>query len=207
MCFYHVKILQPIHPGRRQPPGGEELVRWQYETEGGGGAAEGTEGWDLLDQGQPDSKGLLCLLCCVSDYLRVLVIFADAASNVAFLLWRSVNGDVKHCMIYRTSTGYGFAEPYNLYSSLRDLVLHYRHTSLIQHNQQLNVTLAWPALSQQPSWETPARHPDGAFPEALAPQRGHRYRPRRPQTFFRGSKTQHWWDVTGNTNTHTKIGF
>ncbi|XP_037530439.1 phosphatidylinositol 3-kinase regulatory subunit beta [Nematolebias whitei] len=58
-----------------------------------------------------------------------------------------VDGDVKHCVIYRTSTGYGFAEPYNLYSSLRELVLHYRHTSLIQHNQQLNVTLAWPALS------------------------------------------------------------
>ncbi|XP_071342150.1 phosphatidylinositol 3-kinase regulatory subunit gamma-like isoform X2 [Trachinotus anak] len=62
-----------------------------------------------------------------------------------------VDGDVKHCVIYRTSTGYGFAEPYNLYSSLRELVLHYRHTSLIQHNKQLNVTLAWPALSQQPS--------------------------------------------------------
>ncbi|XP_042338700.1 phosphatidylinositol 3-kinase regulatory subunit gamma-like [Plectropomus leopardus] len=62
-----------------------------------------------------------------------------------------VDGDVKHCVIYRTSTGYGFAEPYNLYPSLRELVLHYRHTSLIQHNQQLNVTLAWPALSQQPS--------------------------------------------------------
>uniref|UniRef100_A0A3Q1EME2 SH2 domain-containing protein n=1 Tax=Acanthochromis polyacanthus TaxID=80966 RepID=A0A3Q1EME2_9TELE len=62
-----------------------------------------------------------------------------------------VDGDVKHCVIYRTSTGYGFAEPYNLYSSLRELVLHYRHTSLIQHNQQLNVTLAWPALSQQSS--------------------------------------------------------
>uniref|UniRef100_A0A3Q3RSJ4 Phosphatidylinositol 3-kinase regulatory subunit beta-like n=1 Tax=Mastacembelus armatus TaxID=205130 RepID=A0A3Q3RSJ4_9TELE len=62
-----------------------------------------------------------------------------------------VDGDVKHCVIYRTATGFGFAEPYNLYSSLRELVLHYRHTSLIQHNQQLNVTLAWPALSQQPS--------------------------------------------------------
>ncbi|XP_017269013.1 phosphatidylinositol 3-kinase regulatory subunit gamma isoform X2 [Kryptolebias marmoratus] len=62
-----------------------------------------------------------------------------------------VDGDVKHCVIYRTSTGYGFAEPYNLYSSLRELVLHYRHTSLIQHNQQLNVTLAWPALSQPSS--------------------------------------------------------
>ncbi|CAG00783.1 unnamed protein product, partial [Tetraodon nigroviridis] len=61
-----------------------------------------------------------------------------------------VNGDVKHCVIYRTPAGYGFAEPYNLHASLRDLVLHYRHTSLVQHNQQLNVTLAWPALSQQP---------------------------------------------------------
>lgn len=62
-----------------------------------------------------------------------------------------VDGDVKHCVIYRTSTGFGFAEPYNMYPSLRELVLHYRHTSLIQHNQQLNVTLAWPALSPQPS--------------------------------------------------------
>ncbi|KAM9831497.1 phosphatidylinositol 3-kinase regulatory subunit gamma-like [Neosynchiropus ocellatus] len=62
-----------------------------------------------------------------------------------------VDGDVKHCVIYRTAKGYGFAEPYNLYSSLRELVLHYRHTSLIQHNQQLNVTLAWPALHQQSS--------------------------------------------------------
>lgn len=115
------------------------------------------------------------------------------------LFYNSVNGDVKHCMIYRTSTGYGFAEPYNLYSSLRDLVLHYRHTSLIQHNQQLNVTLAWPALSQQPSWETPARHPDGAFPKASAHQ--HRYWRRRHQTLFRASKIQHRWDVTGHTNT------
>ncbi|KAM8888615.1 phosphatidylinositol 3-kinase regulatory subunit gamma-like isoform 3-T3 [Synchiropus picturatus] len=62
-----------------------------------------------------------------------------------------VDGDVKHCVIYRTAKGYGFAEPYNRYSSLRELVLHYRHTSLIQHNQQLNVTLAWPALQQQSS--------------------------------------------------------
>ena len=66
-------------------------------------------------------------------------------------VWCSVDGDVKHCVINRTPTGFGFAEPYNLYPSLRELALHYRHTSLIQHNQQLNVTLAWPALSPQPS--------------------------------------------------------
>ncbi|KAL2097630.1 hypothetical protein ACEWY4_006837 [Coilia grayii] len=61
-----------------------------------------------------------------------------------------VDGEVKHCVIYKTATGYGFAEPYNLYSSLRNLVLHYRHTSLVQHNDSLNVTLAYPVLAQQP---------------------------------------------------------
>nr|XP_020450895.1 phosphatidylinositol 3-kinase regulatory subunit alpha-like isoform X2 [Monopterus albus] len=60
-----------------------------------------------------------------------------------------VDGEVKHCVINKTSTGYGFAEPYNLYSSLKELVLHYQHTSLVQHNDSLNVTLAFPVYSQQ----------------------------------------------------------
>uniref|UniRef100_A0A8C8S4R6 Phosphatidylinositol 3-kinase regulatory subunit beta n=1 Tax=Pelusios castaneus TaxID=367368 RepID=A0A8C8S4R6_9SAUR len=59
-----------------------------------------------------------------------------------------VDGDTKHCMIYKTGTGYGFAEPYNLYASLKELVLHYKHMSLVQHNDSLNVTLAYPVLSQ-----------------------------------------------------------
>ncbi|KFV67816.1 Phosphatidylinositol 3-kinase regulatory subunit beta, partial [Dryobates pubescens] len=59
-----------------------------------------------------------------------------------------VDGDTKHCVIYKTATGYGFAEPYNLYASLKDLVLHYKHTSLVQHNDSLNVTLAHPVRSQ-----------------------------------------------------------
>nr|XP_061835962.1 phosphatidylinositol 3-kinase regulatory subunit alpha-like [Nerophis lumbriciformis] len=60
-----------------------------------------------------------------------------------------VDGEVKHCVINKTSTGFGFAEPYNLYSSLKELVLHYQHTSLVQHNDSLNVTLAFPVYSQQ----------------------------------------------------------
>lgn len=64
-----------------------------------------------------------------------------------FLL-RSVDGDTKHCVIYKTATGYGFAEPYNLYSSLKDLVLHYKNVSLVQHNDQLNVNLAYPVLAR-----------------------------------------------------------
>ncbi|XP_056270990.1 phosphatidylinositol 3-kinase regulatory subunit beta-like [Pseudoliparis swirei] len=60
-----------------------------------------------------------------------------------------VDGDVKHCVIYRTSSGLGFTEPFDQHPSLRELVLHYRHTSLRQHNQQLDVRLAWPALRPQ----------------------------------------------------------
>ncbi|XP_061549428.1 phosphatidylinositol 3-kinase regulatory subunit beta isoform X2 [Phycodurus eques] len=59
-----------------------------------------------------------------------------------------VDGDTKHCVINKTATGYGFAEPYNLYSSLKDLVLHYKNVSLIQHNDHLNVNLAYPVLAR-----------------------------------------------------------
>ena len=62
---------------------------------------------------------------------------------------RRVDGEVKHCVINKTATGYGFAEPYNLYSSLKELVLHYQHTSLVQHNDSLNVTRAYPVYAQQ----------------------------------------------------------
>uniref|UniRef100_A0A672KKV4 Phosphatidylinositol 3-kinase regulatory subunit alpha-like n=1 Tax=Sinocyclocheilus grahami TaxID=75366 RepID=A0A672KKV4_SINGR len=60
-----------------------------------------------------------------------------------------LDGEVKHCVINKTPTGYGFAEPYNLYSSLKELVLHYQHTSLVQHNDSLNVTLAYPVYAHQ----------------------------------------------------------
>ncbi|CAG5917186.1 unnamed protein product [Menidia menidia] len=60
-----------------------------------------------------------------------------------------VDGEVKHCVINKTSSGFGFAEPYNLYGSLKELVLHYQHASLVQHNDSLNVTLAFPVYSQQ----------------------------------------------------------
>ncbi|XP_072275368.1 phosphatidylinositol 3-kinase regulatory subunit gamma [Pyxicephalus adspersus] len=61
------------------------------------------------------------------------------------------DGDVKHCVIYSTSRGYGFAEPYNLYSTLKELVLHYQHTSLVQHNDSLNVRLAHPVYAHTSS--------------------------------------------------------
>ncbi|XP_029985338.1 phosphatidylinositol 3-kinase regulatory subunit gamma-like isoform X1 [Sphaeramia orbicularis] len=61
-----------------------------------------------------------------------------------------VDGEVKHCVIYNTPRGFGFAEPYDLYGSLKELVLHYRQASLVQHNDALNVRLAHPVYAQTP---------------------------------------------------------
>lgn len=55
-----------------------------------------------------------------------------------------VKEEVKHCMVYSTPQGYGFAEPYDAHCSLKDLVLHYRLHSLIQHNDALDVRLTYP---------------------------------------------------------------
>lgn len=67
-----------------------------------------------------------------------------------------VDGDTKHCVIYRTATGLGFAEPYNLYASLKELVLHYQHASLVQHNDALTVTLAHPVRAPGPGPPPPS---------------------------------------------------
>ncbi|XP_022087779.1 phosphatidylinositol 3-kinase regulatory subunit alpha-like isoform X2 [Acanthaster planci] len=60
------------------------------------------------------------------------------------------HGEVRHCKINHTQTGYGFAEPYNLYSSLKELVLAYQQNPLTQHNEELDTTLAYPVYGPQP---------------------------------------------------------
>lgn len=66
---------------------------------------------------------------------------ADPALDV---LNHRVGSQVRHCVIRHTERGYGFVEPFDLHKSLKDLVLHYHHTSLAQHNQALDVRLAYP---------------------------------------------------------------
>ncbi|XP_076828467.1 phosphoinositide-3-kinase, regulatory subunit 3a (gamma) [Brachyhypopomus gauderio] len=60
-----------------------------------------------------------------------------------------VEQEVRHCVIHRTARGYGFAEPYDLHVSLKDLVLYYHRTSLVQHNQALDVRLVYPVHPPQ----------------------------------------------------------
>lgn len=60
---------------------------------------------------------------------------------------------VNHCHIHETAErAYGFAAPYNIYTSLKKLVLHYATNSLEEHNDTLTTTLKYPVfywLSQQ----------------------------------------------------------
>ncbi|XP_017467949.1 PREDICTED: phosphatidylinositol 3-kinase regulatory subunit gamma [Rhagoletis zephyria] len=51
---------------------------------------------------------------------------------------------VNHCIIYETESGFGFAAPYNIYVSLKELVEHYASNSLEEHNDTLTTTLRIP---------------------------------------------------------------
>lgn len=68
-----------------------------------------------------------------------------SAANRAYALSIVANGTVNHCIIYHTEHGtFGFAEPYNIYKSLKELVLHYSINSLEEHNEALQTTLKTP---------------------------------------------------------------
>lgn len=68
-----------------------------------------------------------------------------SAANRAFALSIVANGVVNHCIIYQTEHNtFGFAEPYNIYKSLKELVVHYSINSLEEHNEQLQTTLKIP---------------------------------------------------------------
>jgi phosphoinositide-3-kinase regulatory subunit alpha/beta/delta len=68
-----------------------------------------------------------------------------SAAHHAFALSIVANGTVNHCIIYHTENGtFGFAEPYNIYKSLKELVVHYSINSLEEHNESLQTTLKIP---------------------------------------------------------------
>eukprot|EP00092_Neocalanus_flemingeri_P025498 GFUD01027646.1.p1 GENE.GFUD01027646.1~~GFUD01027646.1.p1 ORF type:complete len:436 (+),score=135.05 GFUD01027646.1:91-1398(+) len=58
--------------------------------------------------------------------------------------------EVGHCLIFSGAHGFGFAEPYNVYATLLDLVLHYAVNSLEEHNERLKTTLMFPVGAPSP---------------------------------------------------------
>lgn len=68
-----------------------------------------------------------------------------SAAQHAYALSIVANGLVNHCIIYHTENNtYGFAEPYNIYKTLKELVIHYSVNSLEEHNESLQTTLKIP---------------------------------------------------------------
>lgn len=68
-----------------------------------------------------------------------------SSAHRAYALSIVANDAVNHCIIYQTEKGnFGFAEPYNIYKSLKELVLHYSTNSLEEHNESLQTTLKIP---------------------------------------------------------------
>ena len=71
--------------------------------------------------------------------------FSSAASSVVgFHVCCRYRGMVGHCKILQRDTGYGFADPFFIFPTLRDLVLHYHRTSLAEHNNDLDICLLHP---------------------------------------------------------------
>ncbi|XP_023930184.1 phosphatidylinositol 3-kinase regulatory subunit gamma-like isoform X4 [Lingula anatina] len=68
----------------------------------------------------------------------------------SYALSLNANGRTGHCVIEHKATGFGFAEPFFIHQTLLDLVLHYRETSLHEHNPELDVTLVHPVKAPQP---------------------------------------------------------
>ena len=70
-------------------------------------------------------------------------------------------GVVGHCKILKRETGYGFADPYFIFPSVRDLVLHYHRTSLAEHNNDLDICLLYPVRAPHPP--APAPHANDVY--------------------------------------------
>lgn len=85
---------------------------------------------------------------CVAYLARCYTSRRSTQRNIPDALGCRCNNAVHHCKIFYEERvhKYGFADPFIIHPSLMDMVLHYRETSLEEHNQMLNETLKFPAF-------------------------------------------------------------
>ena len=97
---------------------------------------------ELILQGKPD--GTFMIRPSSEEGQYALSIVSDAT--------------VCHCKVEHSEKGYGFTEPYNIYSSLKELVLHYSQNSLEVLNETLKVKLLYPVGAPHPHQPPPTHH-------------------------------------------------
>lgn len=111
---------------------------------------EGDSEFDVENLPHNDERTWLYLDCSRSEAEEILKNKRDGtflvrkSSTNHYALSIACNGTTNHCIICVTRRGLGFAEPYNIYPTLKDLVLHYATNSLEIHNDSLNTTLKIP---------------------------------------------------------------
>lgn len=98
--------------------------------------------WLLLDCSRAEAENLLAGKPDGTFFIRR----ARAKPNHALSI--ACGGTTKHCIIASGNRGMGFAEPYNIYPTLKHLVLHYATNSLEIHNDNLKTTLAYPLFAR-----------------------------------------------------------
>lgn len=70
-----------------------------------------------------------------------------SAKAGGYALSIAANDTVYHCVIYESEKGtFGLAEPYNIFKTLKELVIHYSTNSLEEHNETLQTTLLHPVI-------------------------------------------------------------
>jgi len=99
--------------------------------------------WLMPDCDRPQAEALLAGQVNGTFLIR-------RSRNRQYALSIVCNNTVGHCLIYSGQHGHGFAEPYNIYPSLRALVLHYAQNSLEEHNDVLRTTLTYPVGAAPP---------------------------------------------------------
>jgi len=111
------------------------------------------ETWLMPDIDRPTAEAMLI------NQVHGTFLVRWSAGKSQHALSIKCGNEVGHCLIYRGEHGYGFAEPYNIYASLSDLVLHYAVNSLEEHNDRLKTCLYFPVGAAPPGQESAAYVP------------------------------------------------
>lgn len=134
---------------------------------GGSGAGQVSIDWEAgrnISYSKSPKPRRLCFIYCVSysvaTYSKYVLVHVYNCCVIAhifvwdfchcvtvFCISRNQKEEIIHCIINRGPDGYGFAEPFMIHEQLMNLVLHYRETSLAEHNPSLESKLLYPAYA------------------------------------------------------------
>ncbi|CAG2100762.1 unnamed protein product [Medioppia subpectinata] len=142
---YHKLVDQEmncIKPMLQQLGKQRTIYQRLLETNNGGALPHHNDSaWFIRDCKREDAEHLL------RDRRDGTFLIRNSRTSGQFALSIMNEGKVCHCLIYHKDTGFGFAEPFNIYPTLVSLVLHYAQTSLEEHNDLLHTTLAYPVFA------------------------------------------------------------